>query len=61
MIATIIVMIIITILIYMILVGANKLKTEEEKRLEDEEQIKYIKNYQNEGNKNEYRKFRKNI
>lgn len=61
MVAIIFIMITITICIYMIFVGANKLKTEEERKLEDEEQIKYIRKYQNERNKNGGKKSRKII
>lgn len=32
---------------YLIILGGNKNKTDEEQRLEDEEQIKYLKNYKN--------------
>lgn len=31
--------------IYLIIVGANKNKSAEEQRMEDEEQIKYLQNY----------------
>lgn len=33
--------------IYLIIVGGNMNKTDEEKRLEDEEQVNYLKNYKN--------------
>lgn len=36
---------IITIFMYLVIVGADKCKTEEERRIEDEEQMKYLKNY----------------
>lgn len=32
---------------YLIILGGNKNKTDEEQRLEDEEQIKYLRNYKN--------------
>lgn len=32
---------------YLIIVGGNMNKTEEEKRLEDEEQMKYLEDYEN--------------
>lgn len=61
MVAIIFIIITITFFIYMIFVGANKLKTEEERKLENEEQIKYIRKYQNERNKNGGKKSRKII
>ena len=42
---------IIAIFTYLIFLGANKCKTEEEKILEDEEQMKFLKEYKNGGNK----------
>ncbi len=47
----IVILIIIAILTYMIVLGGNMNKTQEEKYIEDKEQIEYIKNYQNGGNK----------
>lgn len=38
-------MFIITLFMYLVIVGASKNKTAEEKRLEDKEQIEYFKNY----------------
>lgn len=38
---------------YLIIRGADKLKTNEEKFYEDEEQMKYLKNYKNGGKANE--------
>lgn len=32
---------------YLVIVGGNKTKTDEERRLEDEEQMNYLKNYKN--------------
>ena len=32
---------------YLIILGGSKNKTDEEQQLEDEEQIKYLKNYKN--------------
>ena len=37
-----------TIFTYLIIVGADRCETEREKQLEDEEQIKYLKNYNKE-------------
>ena len=34
---------------YLLLVSENMNKTEEERRLEDEEQIEYLRNYKNKG------------
>lgn len=39
----------ITIFMYLVIVGADKCKTEEEKRYEDEEQMNYLRNYKNGG------------
>lgn len=44
-----IIFLIITIFVYLVIVGADKCKTEEERRLEDEEQMNYLKNYKNGG------------
>ena len=44
-----IIFLIITIFMYLVMVGADKCKTEEERRLEDEEQINYLRNYKNGG------------
>lgn len=38
---------------YLIIRGADKLKTNEEKFYEDEEQMKYLKNWKNGGKTNE--------
>lgn len=43
----------IVIMMYLIILVANKNKTAEEKRLEDEEQMEYLRNYNKRGaNKN---------
>ena len=43
----------IVIIMYLIILVANKNKTAEEKRLEDEEQMEYLRNYNKRGaNKN---------
>ena len=44
-----IIFLIITIFMYLVMVGADKCKTEEERRLEDEEQMNYLRNYKNGG------------
>ena len=44
-------MIIITVFTYLVILGASKCKSEEEIRLEDQEQINYLNNYKNGGNK----------
>lgn len=44
-----IIFLIITIFMYLVIVGADKCKTEEERRLEDEEQMNYLRNYKNGG------------
>lgn len=44
-----IILLIITIFMYLVIVGADKCKTEEERRLEDEEQMNYLRNYKNGG------------
>lgn len=36
---------------YLIIVGGNMNKTQEERELEDKEQMNYLKNYKNGGNK----------
>lgn len=46
MIVIIIIIVIIAIFTYMLILGANKCKTDEERRLEDEEQIKYIRKWE---------------
>ena len=44
----------ITIIMYLLIIGVNKNKTDVERFYEDEEQIKYLKNYKNGGkSKNE--------
>lgn len=40
-----IIAILITIFIYMIIIGANMTKTDEEQLLEDEEELKYLRDY----------------
>ena len=40
-----IIFLLITILMYLVIVGADKCKTDEERRLEDEEQMNYIRDY----------------
>lgn len=35
----------IAIFTYLIILGANRMKTAEEKEIEDQEQMKYLKNY----------------
>ncbi len=44
-----IIFLIITIFMYLVIVGSAKCKTEEERRLEDEEQMNYLRNYKNGG------------
>ncbi len=44
-----IILLIIAIFMYLVIVGADKCKTEEERRLEDEEQMNYLRNYKNGG------------
>ena len=44
-----IICIIITLFMYLVIVGANKSKTNEERFYEDEEQMKYLKDYKNGG------------
>ena len=39
----------IAILMYLVIVGVSKCKTEEERRFEDEEQMNYLRNYKNGG------------
>ena len=46
-------MIIIAILMYLVLLGANMSKTTEEKEMEDKEQIEYLKKYKSRRKKNE--------
>lgn len=43
----------IAILMYLVIRGANISKTDEERTFEDEEQMKYLKNYKNGGKSNE--------
>ncbi len=43
----------IAILMYLVIRGADIYKTDEERAFEDEEQMKYLKNYKNEGKSNE--------
>ena len=43
-----IIFLLITIFMYLVIVGANKCKTEE-RRFEDEEQMNYLRNYKNGG------------
>ena len=37
----------ITIIVYLVILGNSTSKTDREKQLEDEEQIEYLKNYEN--------------
>lgn len=39
----------ITIFMYLVIVGADKCKTDEERKFEDEEQMNYLRNYKNGG------------
>ena len=43
----------ITDVMYLVIIGANKNKTDEEKFYEDQEQIEYLKKYKNGGKSNE--------
>lgn len=43
----------IAILMYLVIRGADISKTDEERAFEDEEQMKYLKNYKNGGKSNE--------
>lgn len=43
----------ITLFMYLIIVGASKCKTDEERRYEDEEQMNYLRNYKNGGKSSE--------
>lgn len=36
-----------TIVMYLLIVGADMCKTDEERKIEDDEQMKYFRNYQN--------------
>ena len=45
-------MLIIAILMYLVILGANKTKTAEEREMEDKEQIKYLKKYNSRRKKN---------
>lgn len=47
----IIVMLLVAILIVLILIGANMCKTDYERQLDDEEQMRYLKEYQENQNK----------
>lgn len=44
-----IIFLLITIFMYLVIVGASKCKTEEERRFEDEEQMNYLRSYKNGG------------
>lgn len=37
----------IAVFMYLVIIGSSKLKTKEEQQLEDEEQMKYLKEYEN--------------
>jgi len=41
----IIILIVIAIFMYLVIVGANLLKSEEERKFEDKEQMEYLRNY----------------
>ena len=43
----------ITVFMYLLIIGANKNKTDVEKFYEDQEQIEYLKKYKNGGKSNE--------
>ena len=43
----------ITVFMYLVIIGANKNKTDEEKFYEDQEQLEYLKKYKNGGKSNE--------
>ena len=45
-------MIIVAVLMYLVLLGANMSKTAEEREMEDKEQIKYLKKYNSRRKKN---------
>lgn len=45
-------MIIVAVLMYLVLLGANMSKTAEEKEMEDKEQIKYLQKYNSRRKKN---------
>lgn len=47
MIFVIILLALIAILAYLVILGGSMCETDEERRLEDEEQIKYLDNYKN--------------
>lgn len=51
MVTLIIVMLLVAILIVLIIIGANLSKTDYERQLDDEEQIRYLKEYQEKKNK----------
>lgn len=46
----IVILIIIAILTYMIVLGGNMNKTQEERDIEEQEEMKYVSDYQNGGN-----------
>lgn len=46
----------IAVFTYILFIGANMNKTDEERELEDKEQIEYLRNYKNGGNKVESKK-----
>ena len=48
-----IICLVIALFMYLVIIGANKCKTDEEKLYEDEEQMKYLRNYKNGGKSNE--------
>ncbi len=43
----------ITVFMYLVIIGANRNKTDEENLYEDQEQIEYLKKYKNGGKSNE--------
>ena len=49
MITFLVVYILITIFMYLVIVGTEKCKTDEERKFEDEEQMNYLRNYKNGG------------
>lgn len=51
MVTLIIVMLLVAILIVLIIIGANMSKTDYERQLEDEEQMRYLREYQENKNK----------
>ena len=48
-----IILLFISLFMYLVIVGANKNKTDEERSYEDEEQMNYLKNYKKGGKINE--------